>query len=77
MSDRPVAIMVDQPDWHARRLVEAFAADESDVRWRAARLVVETGRLHAEVLPLVSGLLDADPAPRVRTGADWGDRLGA
>lgn len=47
-------------------LVEALADDAADVRWRAARWVVEIGRVHGEVLPLVTGLLASDPAPRVR-----------
>jgi hypothetical protein len=37
-------------------LVDALALADSKRRWAAARLLVETGRLHGEVLPLLLGL---------------------
>jgi HEAT repeat protein len=37
-------------------LVEALASPDGDVRWAAVRLLVEAGRLHGEVLPLLVGL---------------------
>lgn len=37
-------------------LVEALASSDGDVRWAAARLLVEAGRIHGEVLPLLVGL---------------------
>jgi HEAT repeat protein len=47
-------------------LVEALGAEDAAVRWSSARLVVDTGRLHGEVLPVLMGLLAGDAAPRVR-----------
>ncbi len=38
-------------------LVEGLDAEDGAVRWAAARLLVETGRLHGEVLPLLLGLV--------------------
>jgi hypothetical protein len=37
-----------------------------DARWRAARLLVELGRIHGEVVPVVYGLAASDRPPRVR-----------
>jgi len=37
-------------------LVEALASPDGDVRWAAARLLVETGRVHGEVFALLAGL---------------------
>ncbi|MEE8582221.1 MAG: HEAT repeat domain-containing protein [Myxococcota bacterium] len=37
-------------------LVEAMSTADGDVRWAAAKLVVEMGRLHPEVLAVVIGL---------------------
>jgi len=37
-------------------LVEALASADGDVRWAAARLLVETGRVHGEVFALLAGL---------------------
>jgi HEAT repeat protein len=37
-------------------LVEALASSDGDVRWSAVRLLVEAGRVHGEVLPLLVGL---------------------
>jgi HEAT repeat protein len=47
-------------------LVEALACGAGDVRWRAARLLVEAGRVLPEPQPLVTGLATGDPNPRVR-----------
>ncbi len=44
-------------------LVEGLSAAEGPVRWAAARLLTDTGRLHGEVLPLLLALLGG-PAPR-------------
>lgn len=38
-------------------LVEALASADGDVRWAAARVLVDVGRLHGEVLPLLVGLV--------------------
>ncbi len=38
-------------------LVEALGSTDGDVRWAATRLIVDTGRLHGEVLPLLVGLV--------------------
>jgi HEAT repeat protein len=38
-------------------LVEALESPDGDVRWAAARLLVETGRLHGEVLPLLLAMV--------------------
>lgn len=38
-------------------LVEALQSPDGDVRWAAARLLVETGRLHGEVLPLLLAMV--------------------
>ncbi len=38
-------------------LVEALGSPDGDVRWASARLLVETGRLHAEVLSVLVGLV--------------------
>jgi HEAT repeat protein len=46
-------------------LVEGLAHRDGDVRWSAARLLVETGRLHGEVLGLLLGLVGSgDPEAR-------------
>lgn len=47
-------------------IVEALASCEGDVRWMAARLLVETGRVHPEVLPLVVGLVTGGASSNVR-----------
>jgi HEAT repeat protein len=47
-------------------IVEALASCEGDVRWMAARLLVETGRVNPEVLPLVVGLVTAGEPADVR-----------
>jgi len=47
-------------------LVEALGHATGDVRWSAARLLVDTGRLHPEVLGILVGLVGADERPGVR-----------
>ncbi|MCG8589923.1 MAG: HEAT repeat domain-containing protein [Proteobacteria bacterium] len=38
-------------------LVEAMSSGDGDIRWAAAKLLVETGRLHPEVLGVALGLV--------------------
>ena len=38
-------------------LVEALASPDGDVRWAATRLLVDAGRVHGEVFPLLTGLV--------------------
>jgi HEAT repeat protein len=52
-------------------LVEALASTDGDVRWAAARLLVEAGRVHGEVLPLLTGLARAGESPIVRRMATF------
>ena len=52
-------------------LVEALASADGDVRWTAARLLVEAGRVHGEVLPLLVGLARAGESPVVRRMATF------
>jgi hypothetical protein len=52
-------------------LVEALASPDGDVRWAAARLLVEAGRAHGEVLPLLVGLARASESPVVRRMATF------
>jgi HEAT repeat protein len=47
-------------------LVEALGSDDGDVRWAAARLLVDMGRLHGEVLPVLVGLARAGEGAAVR-----------
>lgn len=51
---------------HVPALVEALDFSFGHVRWTAARLLVEAGRLHGEVLPLLLGLAGGDERARVR-----------
>jgi HEAT repeat protein len=46
--------------------VEALASADGDVRWAAARLIVEIGRLHAEVVLLLLGLVRSGDQAVVR-----------
>jgi HEAT repeat protein len=46
--------------------VEALANPDGDVRWAAARRLVDTGRWNPEVLPLLLGLVRAAEEPGVR-----------
>ncbi len=52
-------------------LVEALGFAEGNLRWTAARLMVETGRLSNQVLPLLLGLVRADGDPRTRRMATY------
>lgn len=52
-------------------LVEALASADGDVRWSAARLLVEAGRAHGEVLPLLVGLARAGESAVVRRMATF------
>ena len=52
-------------------LVEALGAADGDVRWAAARVVVDVGRLHGEVLPLLVGLVREAEPPVVRRMAAY------
>jgi hypothetical protein len=47
-------------------IVSALGDLEGDARWRAARLIVELGRMHGEVAPVVRNLVAADQPARVR-----------
>ncbi len=47
-------------------LVEALGSVEGETAWEAARLLVDAGRLHAEVTPIVTGLVRAGATPAVR-----------
>lgn len=50
-------------------VVEAFAARDPDVRWAAARLFVDLGRLHGQVLPVALGLARTAEPSQVRQTA--------
>jgi HEAT repeat protein len=52
-------------------LVEALAHPDGDVRWSATRLLVETGRLHGEVLGVLLGLVRAGSVPAARRMAAY------
>jgi HEAT repeat protein len=52
-------------------LVEALAAPDGDVRWSAARILVDMGRLHGEVLGVLLGLAAAAERPPVRRMASF------
>ncbi len=52
-------------------LVEALGSEDGDVRWAAARLLVQTGRLHGEVLVLLVGLVRAGEHAVVRRMASY------
>jgi HEAT repeat protein len=47
-------------------IVEALANREGDVRWRAARMLVDAGRVNPEVLPLVVGLVTGGESAEAR-----------
>ena len=47
-------------------VVSVLERVDGDARWRAARLLVELGRIHGEVAPVVLGLAGPERAPRVR-----------
>lgn len=50
-------------------LIEALGSQRRETAWEAARLLVDAGRLHAEVAPIVIGLVRAGPTPGVRSMA--------
>ncbi|HVP30547.1 MAG TPA: HEAT repeat domain-containing protein [Myxococcota bacterium] len=52
-------------------LVDALASPDGDVRWSAARMLVDLGRLHGEVLGVLVGLVRAGDAPVVRRMASF------
>lgn len=52
-------------------LVEALGSPDGDVRWAAARLLVEAGRMHPEVLPLLLGLVRSGEHALVRRMATF------
>ncbi len=47
-------------------LVQALGAEERELRWSSARLLVEMGSLHGEVLPLLAGLSRSDESAPAR-----------
>jgi len=47
-------------------IVEALASTEADVRWMAARLLVDAGRILPEVVPLAIGLVTGAESAEVR-----------
>jgi len=52
-------------------LVDALAAPEGDLRWSAARVLVDMGRLHGEVLGVLLGLVAAAEQPSARRMASF------
>jgi HEAT repeat protein len=52
-------------------LVEALSSPDGDVRWAAARLLVDAGRVHGEVLPLLTGLARGSESASVRRMATF------
>ena len=50
-------------------LIEALGSERRDTAWEAARILVDAGRLHAEVTPIVVGLVRAGPSPGARAMA--------
>ncbi len=52
-------------------LVEALGSADGDVRWAAARVIVETGRVHGEVFPLLVGLVRGGESGSVRRMATF------
>jgi HEAT repeat protein len=52
-------------------LVEALGSADGDVRWAAARLLVEAGRVHGEVFALLAGLARGGEHPLVRRMATF------
>ncbi len=52
-------------------VVEAMASPDGDVRWAAARLLVDMGRIHTGVLPVVIGLVRGAESPVVRRMATF------
>jgi HEAT repeat protein len=52
-------------------LVEALSSPDGDVRWAASRILVDVGRLHGEVLPLLVGLVRSGETPLQRRMAAY------
>lgn len=52
-------------------LVEGLGSGDGDVRWASARVIVEMGKVHAEVLPLMVGLVRGGESPIVRRMATF------
>jgi len=52
-------------------LVDALAAPEGDLRWSAARVLVDMGRLHGEVLGVLLGLVAGAEQPSARRMASF------
>jgi len=52
-------------------LVEALGCTDGDVRWAAARIIVDVGHGHGEVLPLLVGLVRGGENPVVRRMATY------
>lgn len=52
-------------------LVEALGSADGDVRWAATRLLVDTGRLHGEVLPLLVAMVRSGERPVQRRMATF------
>ena len=50
-------------------LVEGLASASAELRWETARTLVEVGRLHAEVEPLLAGLVRTAPEATTRAMA--------
>lgn len=46
--------------------VEALGSADGDVRWAAAKILVDMGRLHGEVLGVLVGLVRGGPSPTAR-----------
>jgi HEAT repeat protein len=59
-----------EPGW-LPALVDGLAAAEGDVRWRAARVLVDLGRLHPETVGVLLGLLRGGDPPAVRRMAGF------
>jgi len=55
-------------------LVGGLGLDDGKLRWRALKALVETGRLHGEVLPVLVGLAESDGNAVVRRMACHGLR---
>jgi HEAT repeat protein len=47
-------------------LIEGFSSTDPDVRWSAARILVDLGRVHSEALGVALGLARSDPDPTVQ-----------
>lgn len=52
-------------------LVEAMGSADGDVRWASARVIVEIGRLHGEVLPLLVAMVRTGESPIARRMASF------